>query len=246
MPLTDDHRHPLVIDPVLVYSTFLGGIDVYGVPAATAVDQAGNAYVTGRTKSTNFPTQNPLSTGSALQGTGTYDVFVTKLNAAGNGLVFSTFLGAVVAKPAMPSPWAPTAMSTSPGRPGPGIFPILNPLPQGGGAKSGNNDVFVTAVDASGSALVYSSYLGGSYSEFAHGIAVDAAGCAYVTGETWSMDFPDVGNFGYKSDPYLTGFVAKIQPGGGGFYYSRYLKGTSDTETVIGYGIAADSAGRAT
>ncbi len=236
-----DRRHPLVIDPVLLYSTYLGG-SASDQGHAIAVDEAGNAYVTGLTHSADFPTMNPLASGSALKGT--TDVFVIKLHAGGNALVYSTYLGGSSNETGNAIAVDQNGCAYVTGETWSYDFPTQNPLPQGGGAKKGNGDVFVTQLSAAGNALVYSTYLGGTYTDTAHGIAVDAAGCAYVTGETWSNNFPMVNPF-QGGNTSLAGFVTKIQAGGGDFVYSTYLRGASDTGIVIGYGIAVDSASRA-
>ena len=169
----------------LVYSTYLGGSGAdfgYGI----AVDGAGSAYVTGATYSTDFPT-----TAGAAQTThaGSYvDAFVTKLNATGSGLVFSTYLGGIgdddcrgIAVDAAGSAYV-TGWTFSPN------FPTTAGAAQT--TYAGVSDAFVTKLDATGSGLVFSTYLGGSGQDFGHDIAVDAADSAYVTGYADSTNFP--------------------------------------------------------
>jgi Bacterial Ig-like domain (group 3)/Beta-propeller repeat len=234
-----DDRRPLYIDP-LIYSTYLGGSGAdysYGI----AVDSSGNAYVTGVTSSTDFPTKDPLQTAKA----GGNDVFVTKINAAGSALVYSTYLGgsgddvgsAIAVDSSGNAYVTGTTYSTD--------FPTMNPLqPANAG---GGSDAFVSKINASGSALVYSTYLGGSGSDYGAGIAVDSASNAYVIGTTYSTDFPTTsgafqtacGDAGcLKPDA----FVAKINPAGSALVYSTYLGGSSYED---GRGIAVDSAGNA-
>jgi len=231
-----DASKPLVIDPVLAYSTYLGGSGVdegHGI----AVDSAGNAYVTGQTASTNFPTAN------AVQGTyggGTRDAFVTKLNANGSALLYSTYLGgsgedlgSVIAVDSAGNAYvAGTTASTN--------FPTANAL-QGTNA-GGNTDSFVTKLNANGSALVYSTYLGGNGEDLGYGIAVDSAGNAYVTGVTDSTNFPTAnavqGTYGGGDDA----FVTKLNANGSAKLYSTYLGGSNFEG---GFDIAVDSAGNA-
>jgi Beta-propeller repeat len=178
----------------LVYSTYLGGSgDDVGV--SIAADSEGNVYVTGWTCSTNFPTMNPWQPANGetscnlLSNTGSSgNVFVSKLNAAGSALVYSTYLG---------------GSGSDGGAQGKGIavdgagsayvtgstlykFPLKSPLQTYGGQV----DVFVTKFNPIGSALVYSSYLGGSSPDAGWGIAVDRADNAFVTGQTASTNFP--------------------------------------------------------
>jgi len=229
-----DANKPLYIDP-LIYSTFLGGSQVdagYGI----AVDSGGNAYITGETHSTNFPTMNPLQ--PAYGGSG--DAFVTKINPAGSALVYSTYLGGSgqeigygIAVDSVGNAYV-TGYTTS------SDFPAMNPLQP---ANGGSGDAFVAKINPAGSALVYSTYLGGSQVEQGHGIAVDSAGNAYVTGYTSSTDFPTMNPLqpSYGGD-YYDAFVAKINPVGSAFVYSTYLGGSQQDN---GSGIAVDSAGNA-
>jgi hypothetical protein len=173
-----DHAKPVVIDPVLLYSTYLGGgSQEEGV--GIAVDAAGQACVTGLAQSTNFPTV------SAVQATygGDYDAFVTKLSASGTSLLYSTYLGGSsfdqgfgIAVDAAGQAYV-TGLTNSTN------FPTATPVQATNG---GGLDAFVTKFSAAGTSLLYSTYLGGSSDDVTgdagYGIAVDAAGQAYVTG----------------------------------------------------------------
>ena len=220
----------------LIYSSYLGGSDEdlgYGI----AVDSAGNAYVTGYTYSSNFPT-----TAGALQTVfgGDMVAFVSKLNSGGSTLVYSTYLG-------------------SSGNQGDGIavdlsgnayvtgdtyssnFPITAGAVQT--TYGGGTDAFVSKLNSGGSALVYSTYLGGSSSDSGQGIALDSAGNAYVTGNTASINFPvTAGAFQTASGGIYDAFVSKLNSGGSALVYSTYLGGSNYD---LGYGIAVDSAGNA-
>src|SRR6266702_2945648 len=231
-----DRRRTLVIDPVLAYATYLGGSsddDGSGV----AVDSAGNAYITGTTFSTDFPTVN------AIQPTfhGGRDVFVTKINADGTALGYSTYLGGSVGSDfgvaiAVDS----TGNAYLTGTTGSTDFPTKNAIqPVYGG---GDFDALVTKINAKGSALVYSTYLGGSLHEECSAIAVDTAGRAYVTGFTESTDFPTKNPFQSAIHDAADVFVTEINAAGSGFVYSTYLGGN---DFDGGNGIAVDSTGNA-
>ena len=220
----------------LVYSTYLGGSgDDDG--REIAVDSAGSAYVTGYTTSTNFPTANAFQ---AAHAGSTYDAFVTKLNAAGSALFYSSYLGGSgsdfgygIAVDSSGSAYL-TGITLS------ANFPTQSPLQA---AKAGGNDAFVTKLNAAGSALVYSSYLGGSGEDYGYGIAVDSAGSAYLTGQTQSTNFPTASPFqaasaGGTSDA----FVAKLNAPGSALVYSSYLGGSGFDN---GEAIAVDSSGSA-
>ncbi len=236
-----DPSKPLTIDPVLSYSSFLGG-NGEDEGNAIAIDSTGNAYITGSTVSSDFPTKNPLQASFH----GIQDAFVAKFNPATSGaasLLYSTYLGSSNGNAfglgiAVDSagnayvtggtgstnfPTTPLAFQTTAGSPG---------------------DAFVTKLDSTGSALIYSTYLGGSgNNDQGLSIAVDSAGDAYVTGFTDSLNFPTMNAF----QPSLGGglldaFVTMLNPVGSALLYSTYLGGSGDEQ---GTGIAIDSSGNA-
>jgi hypothetical protein len=238
VPTHDSHRR-LVIDPVLVYSTFLGGsqenVDFPG--QGIAVDSAGSAYVTGVTGSANFPT-TPAAFQTAIGGDG--DAFVAKLSADGSALVYSTYLGGSSFDHAFGIAVDGTGSAYVTGRTDSSDFPTVNPFQA---AFGGLTDAFVTKLSADGSKLVYSTYLGGSNGDEGHGVAVDSNGSAYVTGTTDSTNLPTTPaafqtTFGGVEDA----FVAKLSADGSKLVYSTYLGG-SDFDRA--YGIAVDSNGSA-
>jgi murein DD-endopeptidase MepM/ murein hydrolase activator NlpD len=223
----------------LVYSTYLGGNNLEA-GRGIQVDAIGNAYVTGWTNSSAFPT-----TSGALQTScgGFFfcaDAFVTKLSPTGNGLVYSTYLGGsgTDQSNAIAIDSSGDAYLTG--------FTNSTDFPTTAGAyqttfRGGVSDAFVTKLNATGSALVYSTYLGGSLEDRSEAIAVDAHGNAYVTGTTRSSNFPTATPF----QPILGGvqdaFVTKVDPGGNALVYSTYLGG-SGLEEGRGIAVYADSA----
>jgi Beta-propeller repeat/Cep192 domain 4 len=230
---------PLVIDPVLVYSTYLGGSNT-DVAYAIATDAAGNAYLTGEALSSDFPTANPIQ--ASLRGY--LNGFVTKLNPAGSALVYSTYLGGTNSDGGMGIAVDSSGNAYVTGNTNSTDFPTVNPLQKtnkAAVAHSGQFTGFACKLNSSGSALVYSTYLGGSFQDMPAGIAVDSSGNAYVTGSTLSADFPTVNAFQAN---YSGGdaFVAKLNAAGSALVYSTFLGGAS----VDGAGgIAVDSSGSA-
>ncbi|WP_295578514.1 SBBP repeat-containing protein [uncultured Lamprocystis sp.] len=225
-----DAKRALVIDPVLVYSTYLGGSS-HDTGYDIAVDGAGNAYLTGLTYSTDFPTRQALQP----DGEGSDDVFVAKLSADGAALVYSTYLGGGagygIAVDGAGNAYVTGAVGWY------DDFPTRNALQP---ASGGESDAFVAKLSADGATLVYSTYLGGLRYDWGKDIAVDSAGNAWVTGRTASGNFPTRNAlqpvFGSsKGGP--DAFVAKISADGATLIYSTYLGGLDDD---YGNGIAVD------
>ncbi len=252
----------------LVYCTYLGGSgDDKGYDIA--VDGAGQAYLTGETGSTDFPTRNAYQ-----EDQGSVDAFVAKLNAAGNALLYSTYLGGSDddygsglavdgAGQAYVTGWTESA-----------DFPTRNAYQE----DQVGTDVFVTRIDPTQSgpaSLLYSTYLGGSNWDYGEGLAVDGAGYVYVVGRTQSTEFPTRNACqeelkvadAFAGQAYVMGetqstdlppqnayqedlkvadaFVAKIDPtqsGPASLLYSTYLGGSKND---YGYGLAVDGAGQA-
>ena len=238
-----DATKPLIIDPTLSYSTYLGGSgnDFNQSGSGIAVDATGNAYVTGQTSSVDFPTTSPFQGASG----GGLDVFVAKLSSSGTTLLYSTYLGgsgndsgAAIAIDAAGNAYVTGKTSSV-------NFPTKNSF-QGTLASSTNSaNAFIAKLDTTGSTLLYSTYLGGSRFDYSTSIAVDGVGGAYVTGQTSSVDFPTKNPFqAGLSGPY-DAFVTKIDTtasGGTSLVYSTYFGGSS----VDGGGaIAVDSSGDA-
>ena len=240
-----DRSRELVIDPVLKYATYLGGTggdQALGI----AVDINGNAFITGTTASSDFP----ITSGVQKTIGGGSDVFVAKLNAAGTGLAFSTYLGgggtdsatAIAIDSSGNSYIAGNTYSTN--------FPTTAGAYQT--VYGGEGDGFLTKLSPDGSSLVYSTYLGGTSPDFAQGVAIDSAGSAYLTGSTRSPDFPtatplQIGNDGCTTVNNTVTcssdvFVTKVSPAGTDLVYSTYLGGSN---ADIGQAIAVDGAGNA-
>lgn len=264
-----DSNRTLVIDPVLVYSTTIGG-SYNETPNAIAVDKDGNSYIAGITDSQNFPTVNPFQLNLKI-GVGVgipSDAFVAKLNSAGTALLYSTYLGGTnidgangIAIDADSNAYVTGyAVSTD--------FPTTPGAFQTKASIAGS--AFVTKLNATGNSLEYSTYLGGSgYGQIeglsanvGTSIAVDSEGSAYATGYTTSPTFPTmraaqgqlngglqfnccmaclhVLSFGL--DPVEDAFVTKLNPSGTELVYSTYLGGTGQDEAR---GIAIDPSGNA-
>lgn len=241
-----DTTKPVVIDPVLSYSTYLGGSGD-DVGQGIAVDSSGNAYVTGFTTSANFPAVNSLPHGPENAYT-----FITKLNAAGSALVYSTYVGGMggaftleqgnsIAVDSAGNAYVTGSTSTI-------DFPTVNAYQTS--FHGGGRDAFVLKLSPTGSALVYSTYLGGNADDEGHGIAVDVTGNAYVIGRTVSTDFPTTnalqpvygGNTCGSSNPCADAFVTKLAPSGSTLIYSTYLGGNGRES---GNAIAVDASGSA-
>jgi len=236
-----DKRFELIIDPVvLAYSTYLSG-GAYDHGLDIAVDSSGYAYVTGDTNSSTFPILNQCQTYQ-----GNYDVFVTKIDVTKSGassLIYSTFLGGSGNDRGYGIAVDGSGNAYITGYTHSTDFPTLNQCQ----TYQGSYDVFVAKIDTTrsgASSLIYSTYLGGTEIEHAFAIAVDSSGNAYVTGNTWSSNFPILDQFQTYQGDY-DAFVAKIdttRSGASSLIYSTYLGGSSDDHA---YGIAVDGNGDA-
>ncbi|MCL4522685.1 MAG: Ig-like domain repeat protein [Acidobacteria bacterium] len=235
----------------LLYSTFLGGSKSEAA-YSIAADSSGNAFVTGSTESANFPTASPIQASCASCGNDS-DAFVSKLNASGAALVYSTYLGGnswetghgiAVDSAGNAYVAGETASSNFPTTVG--AFQTTN---------AGGTDVFVTKVNAGGATLVYSSYVGGHHSDGARGIALDSAGNAYLTGYTYSTNFPTVaavqgaagggecGSYFYYYYACSDAMAPQLNASGSALVYSTYL-GSANSDD-FGTSIALDAAGNA-
>jgi uncharacterized protein (TIGR03437 family) len=217
----------------LVYATYLGG-QGFDHSESVAVDGNGNAYVTGATPSTDFPTVHPIQ--SAPKGP--LDVFVTKLNEAGTALTYSTLLGGAgveagvfVAVDASGNAYVAGATQSA-------DFPVTPGVVQAD--FKGEQDGFLTKINAEGSAVVFSTYLGGAKADSAVGVAVDASGNSYVVGSTRSPEFPVVNAFQATHAGNDEVFIAKVNAAGSALVHSSFLGGSG---WDLGYAIAVDKSG---
>ncbi len=216
-----DSTRPLIIDPVVIYSTYFGGTD-FDDARGIAVDASGDTYITGITFSADFPTASPLNGNNNGSG----DVFVAKLDHTGT-LIYSTFLGGTgqdegdaIAVDGSGNIYI-TGMTFSTD------FPTENAFQQVKGG--GSLDAFVAKLNSSGTALGFSTYLGGTGDDYALGVSADASGNTYVTGSTSSINFPTQipfqPNYGGGS---ADAFLSKFDATGSALVYSTYLGGNGE------------------
>lgn len=229
-----DHREPLVIDPVLSFSTFLGG-STGASTNGVAVDAAGNIYVAG-TGGADFPT-TPGVYQPAPKDLG--DVVIFKLSPDGSHLIYSTHLGGSVGEGPTGIAVDATGNAYVTGVTASPDFPTVNqigPLPL-------RDNAFVSKLSPDGSSLLYSTLIGGNLEGSAKGIAVDATGEAVIAGRTYSTDYPTTPGVIEPAQPVNgneSGFVTKISSDGKSFVFSTYLGANSGAE---GLGVASDSVG---
>jgi len=278
-----NENYPLIIDPTLVYSTYLGGA-AQDLGLAIAVDTSGNTYITGDSNSPNFPTvsggfQSTFESDTNCSApTPCLHVFVTKLNSAGSALIYSTYLegsgedfASGIALDASGNAYV-TGLTTSFDFPTtPGTFQqafVPNSCSNTGGLAPRCPHAFVTKLNSTGSALGYSTYLGGNGGDSggytgSNPIAVDASGNAYVTGFTSSTNFPTTAgaiqptypgmvcpSFEFLTSPYcVEAFITVLNATGSALKYSSYLGGTGSLNGqdsyAYGTAVAVDSLGNA-
>jgi RHS repeat-associated protein len=239
-----DHTKDLVIDPVIGFSTLIGGTgDEAGY--AIAVDTSGNSHITGYTSSTDFPVQN----GYQMSPPGPVTAFVTKLNAQGTGLVYSTYLGGSNSTNGT-SPAAIAVDSTGSAYVVGGTYCTDFPITPGAFQPSYgtvNEMGFVTKLSPQGNSLAYSTFLGSTVSSgvtSVNGVAVDAYANTYVTGYTSDgYYFPTTAGAFQTTTAGGGTFVTKLNPNGTGLVYSTLLAPSSDTKA--GSAIAVDTLGNA-
>ena len=229
-----DRSLPLVIDPVLLYSSYLGAGGLDG-SSAVAVDSNGNAYVTGWTSSANLA----VTAGAAQSNHGGMtDAFLVKVDPSGTVRLYTTYFGgssndygkAVALDPAGNIYIAGSSNSSN--------FPLLNPIH----TYAGGSDAFVAKFAPTG-VLTYSTLIGGSGNDEAHAIAIDGTGAVYVAGSTDSLNFPTTaGAFRTSRAGFLDAFVVKLNAAGTAKTYSTYLGGSSTDEAN---GIAVNGTGEA-
>jgi hypothetical protein len=256
-----NRNYPLIIDPVL-FSTFLGGsgneyMSAY-VPTGLTTDISLNIYLTGSTLSTNFPL-TPGSYDSTYNGDSIIivnnnpfptiywrfgDAFVTKINSAGNALVYSTYIGGKsndkgsdIAVDASGYAYICGATCSNNFPTKTGSYDLVY-----NGSGAWGTDAFVTKLDTNGTNLIYSTYLGALDDEDALAICVDGLNCAYVAGYTESSDFPTTSNaYMQTSSNYSNGFVCKLNDSGSNLLYSTYFQSNGYDEI---HGMAINGANK--
>lgn len=247
-----DHTRPLVIDPTLVYSTYLGGT-TGDAATAIAIDSAGDAYVTGFSDSSNFPVTSGVFQTVNKTPSGSSTAFVAKMNSTGTALVYATYLGGSTDDYANAIAVDSSGDAFIAGETESADFPSTTGAFQ---TSSGNGGTFftgfVTELNPSGTALVYSTFLGGTDGQFdsptgenARDIALDGNGDAFIVGYTASTDFPTTtGAFQTSITNFDgAGFVAELNPAGTGLIYATLLGGGSGGSQANA--IVLDSAGDA-
>jgi hypothetical protein len=238
-------------DGSVLYSSFFGANrsdEFHDI----ALNSAGEIYLVGKTDSTDFPTRSPLQSGLNLTSCFCDDAFVLHLSADARTILYSTYLGGSLDDQGDSIGLDSAGNIYIAGITQSDDFPTSNPLQAG---RSGSSDVWAARISAGGSQLDYSTYLGGSGTEYLGRIAVDPAGYATLVGTTNSANFPTtsgayqpvfggglcgVAGFGQRS--CYDAFVTRLAPDGGSFAYSTFLGGNNDDEAR---GVVDDNAGNA-
>jgi hypothetical protein len=231
-----DKTQPLVIDP-LIYSTYIGGNN-HDYGTSIAIDNSGNAYITGYTASTDYDiTPGAFQTSKEA----VEDVFVTKLNSTGSDLLYSTYIGGgysdhayAIAIDASGNAYITGVTESDNFYISPGAFQTN---------YAGNYDVFVTKLNSSGSKIMYSTFIGGSEWDEGRAIAIDGSGNAYITGFTKSTDYDITqGTLQSSNGGGYDVFVTKLNSTGSALLYSTYIGGSNNDE---GSSIVIDGSGNA-
>ncbi len=221
-----DTARALVIDPSIVFSSYLGG-NLDDIAYAVALDPAGNAYVTGYTGSSN------LGVGLGMNSLLSYSAFVTKISADGSAILYSVYFGG------NSYTWAQGIAVDASGSAYVTGWTRATDFPVVGGVQSqfhggrSYGDAFVTKISPAGNAMVYSTFLGGSDDEQGHSIAVDGSGSAYVVGWTKSADFPTVNPLPTPACTASGTFLAKLNPAGNSLTYATYVGGENLTAVAV-------------
>jgi hypothetical protein len=215
----------------LVYSTYLGGSG-FDSGQAIALGPSNTAYVGGFTDSTDFDQLGAIEGDSPMR-----DAFIAKLNAAGNALVYSTYLGGNDLDTVQGIAVDSTGSAFVAGPTDSTDFNTVGPIE----TNSTSTDVFVSKLNPAGSALTYSTYVGGAGQDFGTGIAIDGSGSAYVVGSTTSTDYDTVNPI-EGNQPDTDAFVSKLNAGGSALTYSTYLGGSAGD---FANGVDVDASGSA-
>jgi len=255
-----DATRTLIIDPVLSYSTFLGDEDFDDNGFDIAVDADGNAYVVGQTQGDVFPTEDPYQ---SVNPDANFEAFLTKFNPTGSALIYSTYLGGTADEAAYGVALDSDRNVYLTGYTNSADFPRSNAMQQNCSAivpgsfsliECEEREAFVTKFAAAGNQLLFSTYLGGSAPDVGRGIAVDPDNNVYVTGFTFSYNFPTTNpiqpfinkasSLQASLDTCCTSdaFLTKIEPGGQFRVYSTFIGGA---QSDFAMDVAVDSAGNA-
>lgn len=232
-----DRSLPLVIDPVMQYSSYIGGKAPNGtddIAYATALDQDGNIYIAGRSASSDFPLQGAMQT--ANKGSG--DAFVIKLDPAGKKVLYSTYIGGRGLEYAYALTVDQFGQAHITGTTGSADFPVNNAFQS---KHTGLNNVFVVKLNAQGNGMVFSTFMGGERNDVGHGIALDPFGNVFIAGTTNSLQFPTLNAMQAKAGGGGDGMVAKFAPDGK-LLFSTFLGGQSGDEI---FALAVDGSGNA-
>ncbi len=241
-----DRSRALVIDPVLRYSSFLGGSQSTSI-SRIAVDSAGNAYVAGYTTAGDFPAAPTPESSTFGGGAVSQGAFVAKIDPTGSSLLYTTYLSGSAGEQATGLAVDTTGNVYITGNTQSTDFPVLGAFQSTCNVSSSGacSDAFLTKIASTGDALVYSTYLGGTGNDSAMGLAVDATGSAYVAGVTTSVDFPvtaGVVQAKCGGSCAQNAFVAKFNPSGETLAYATYLGGSATDGAAD---IAVDAVGSA-
>jgi hypothetical protein len=216
----------------LLFSTFIGGTDA-DFAGFISLDAYNNCYITGETSSNDFPTVN------AYDNTfnGSSDAFVVKLNATGDDLLFSTFIGGTSDEIGLDIAVDASGNSYITGETYSNDFPTVNAYDN---TFNGSSDVFVVKLNAAGDDLLFSTFIGGTSDEVGFSITFDANNNSYITGETYSNDFPTMNAYDDTYNGTGDAFIVKLNATGDDLLFSTFIGGTS---YEAGWGIAVDDSG---
>jgi len=237
-----DHSKPLIIDPTLSYSTYLGG-SADDFATSIAIDAAGSVYISGYTSSANFPVSSGAFQTTCAAACGSSDAYVTKFDPTGSSIVYSTYIGGGRTDLGYGIAVDPSGDAFLVGQTSSTDFPITAGAFQsscGLGTCTGG-DAFITELDPTGSTLIYSTYFGGNNADQANAIVLDSQNNAFITGFTQSTDFPtSVGAFqtSCSCSSHPDAYVAEINPTGSAVVFSTYLGGTA---ADVAYALVLDS-----
>ena len=222
--------YPLIIDPTLLYSTYLGSNDEDG-SGGIVVDDIGNVYVTGGAGSDDFPTVNAIHD----RHSGGFDVFITKLNPSGDTFLFSTFLGGNADDGGFGLALDDANNVYIIGDSESSDFPTVNAIQDR--HRGGFRDAIILKLNSSGDTLLFSTFLGGTEDDSGNAIAVDDINNVYVTGFSKSIDFPTINAIQDRHRGGFDIFMTKLNSSGDTLLFSTFLGGTEDD---FGIGIAVD------